>query len=231
MYIVKRLTVLYFMGASAVSATCGGGRSIRASATTTPGPHTLGAIEIMSLHEKCDLGSALRSHNCLPAMEEWIRRIRNVNKVDDKFGRSALVEAAGQGSVAIVDLLIRNGADVNQLTGMGNSALTHAAALGHLDVVNLLIANGANVDNQTFTERFRPLHAAAHRGRLDIIQVLLNAGAAASAELADGRTASDIAREEVERAIRFRNESQEREQIVQVLQDAEDATKSDPILK
>ena len=231
MYIVKRFAVLYFLGASAVSASGGGGRSIRTRTTTTPGPHTVGAIEIMSLYEKCDLGGALRSPNCVPAVEEWIRRIRNVNKVDDEFGRSALFEAAGRGSVAIVELLILNGADVNQVTGSGGSALAYAAEMGHLDVVNLLIANGANVNSETFRGRFRPLHAAAHRGRLDIIHTLLNAGADASAELADGRTASDIAREEVERAIRFRNDSQEREQIVQVLQDAEDATKSDPILK
>lgn len=61
-------------------------------------------------------------------------------------GYTALHYAAYQGNDAIVELLLREGADVNALTEEGATAVFLAAQQGHAGVLRLLIAAGARVD-------------------------------------------------------------------------------------
>ncbi|OZB59200.1 MAG: hypothetical protein B7X39_14125 [Lysobacterales bacterium 14-68-21] len=78
--------------------------------------------------------------------------------------------AAQYGDVAMIQLLVDSGADIN--AGM-NTALYHAAREGHLDSLNLLIKAGADVDAGDFS----PLLIAIIYNNPDIIRSLAQQGA------------------------------------------------------
>ncbi len=67
--------------------------------------------------------------------------------VNAKDGRAitALVKAAGRGSLPFVKMLLSEGIDANAEDCYGKTALTYAACGGHTKVVRLLIARGATV--------------------------------------------------------------------------------------
>ena len=94
----------------------------------------------------------------------------------NRFGNSALSEAASLGYVALVEWMLANGAML-ELPGQSDPTLHEAVRGGSLDVVRILIAAGADVDvidslGQT------PLHvAAANDERRELISVLAKAGA------------------------------------------------------
>jgi ankyrin repeat protein len=88
---------------------------------------------------------------------------------------TALTYAAEKGYVSVVDLLIRNGADVNLAFPDGRTPLYCAAQSGHSDVVALLIAHGANVNAEA--KGRTALQAARKRGNQGIIDLLLEHGA------------------------------------------------------
>jgi ankyrin repeat protein len=87
----------------------------------------------------------------------------------------ALTEAAGSGFTSVVDLLIRNGADVNMAFADGRTPLCCAVESGHSDVVALLIALGANVNAEANGRT--ALKVARKRGNQGIIDLLLEHGA------------------------------------------------------
>jgi ankyrin repeat protein len=91
---------------------------------------------------------------------------------DDSRVRS-LIEAAGQGDIDRISLLIDGGANVNGVALDGWTPLTRAADAGQLDAVKLLLARGADINRGTVT----PLHFAAVRGRLDVARFLVRSGA------------------------------------------------------
>ncbi len=90
-------------------------------------------------------------------------------------GSSALQQAAESGYTAVVDLLIRNGANVNDAFADGRTLLYWAARNGHRDVVALLIAHGANVNAEAMGRT--ALQAARKYGNKEIVDMLLAHGA------------------------------------------------------
>jgi hypothetical protein len=103
-----------------------------------------------------------------------------------------LMYAAGRtGDVARVRWLLARGASVNVKTYDGRTALHYASACGNAEIVQLLLAEGANVDPWTppaaildpFADPFAvvkvsaPIYEAAQNGHVDVIRVLLAAGA------------------------------------------------------
>lgn len=91
---------------------------------------------------------------------------------------TALQAAAWRGNMAIVQLLLEKKADVN--APGRNSALQLAIESGNFQLVLLLFETGANVNAQNLGNDKFPrtaLETAAKCGRLDILHVLLKAGA------------------------------------------------------
>ncbi len=98
-----------------------------------------------------------------------------------------LLQAAG-GSVEILKVLLLNkGEDLNvsAQNGQGESALTMAAQSGSWEAVELLLGLGAEVNTTA-------LQAAA-RGRVDILEAFLKAGADVNAQGEGGRSALTVA--------------------------------------
>ncbi|CAH1241010.1 ANK2 [Branchiostoma lanceolatum] len=94
------------------------------------------------------------------------------NGADLNRGNTALKDACGFGQVKVVELLIKNGADLNVTDKAGITALHQACIGGHDEVVGLLIKNGADL-NAGITA----LHNACIRGPGKVVELLLKNGA------------------------------------------------------
>ena len=114
-------------------------------------------------------------------------------EVDERneYGHTALMEAASKARADIVRLLLEAGADPRK---EGSLALDFAVRLGNLECVKLLLATGADANCDREDERLSeddrmeededaeeadppPLFDAVQRGNLEMVRVLLAAGA------------------------------------------------------
>lgn len=139
------------------------------------------------------------------------------------IGWTPISYAAEEGVVEIVELLIRFGADINQRDRLGLTALHFAAKLESTDIINLLIGNNAELNHQSIISGCTPLHFATMSGRVGNVNALINAGAELGPRSHGGETALDMAR-----ALRVPSIAA---QMIQILEEAEDAGKGDHVLK
>ncbi|VDO05956.1 unnamed protein product [Rodentolepis nana] len=102
--------------------------------------------------------------------------------------------AAGYNRLAVVEVLLKFGADVHAKDKGGLVPLHNACSYGHAKVAELLIQHGANV-NVTDLWRFTPLHEAAAKGKFDICRLLLKHGADPTRKNRDGHTPIDLVRD------------------------------------
>ncbi len=91
-----------------------------------------------------------------------------------------LVAAAGRAELAMVELLVRRGVDVDSKKANGRTATHEASAYGRSVVLRLLIALGANL-NALDADGRTPLMTAVANGRAAIARLLLGAGASPDA--------------------------------------------------
>ncbi|UYV68583.1 hypothetical protein LAZ67_6000132 [Cordylochernes scorpioides] len=105
--------------------------------------------------------------------------------VHDSNGRTPLCHASEDGHVKLVNLLIQNGASINIRDVNGQSPLSLAAGKtplmlaverNHAQVAKLLVDHGANIDTRDRLGK-TALSMAAVRGNLDILEILIQAGA------------------------------------------------------
>ena len=82
----------------------------------------------------------------------------------------------------MVKLLLVNNASVNERdNSTGSTALSRAIVKRKTKIVKLLLENGANV-NLKDRDNWTPLHIASRIGQLDLVKLLIQYGADASAE-------------------------------------------------
>lgn len=88
---------------------------------------------------------------------------------------TALQLAAAKGESDMLDVLIRQGADVNAEKGRNGTALYAAAANGHAPAVERLLAARAEADgDDDHGDLGSPLHVAAFRGFDEVVSLLLS---------------------------------------------------------
>jgi len=107
-------------------------------------------------------------------------------------GRTLLHEASALGNLAMVELLLRLGADANAKDGGDHSPLyclanEYRASEGG-GVVRALVDGGANVNANDGVKRCTALHMAARRGNVDVIDALVDGGADREARDSEGET-------------------------------------------
>ncbi|WP_039459475.1 tetratricopeptide repeat protein [Candidatus Jidaibacter acanthamoebae] len=90
---------------------------------------------------KSNLIQAIQEDN-IEQVEKEIKT--NINIADLEFGGSILHWAAGFGSIEIINLLIKQGIEINKLDNDGQTALHWALGEGNTEVANLLIENNIN---------------------------------------------------------------------------------------
>jgi ankyrin repeat protein len=69
----------------------------------------------------------------------------NIN-LQNKFDATALNQALKYNHKHLIDMLLQNGADVNN--NITNNTLTYAIKYGHTDIVKMLTEAGADIDHQ-----------------------------------------------------------------------------------
>jgi ankyrin repeat protein len=94
---------------------------------------------------------------------------------------NALQAAAFDGSIAVVELLLGQGANINAQGGMYGNALQAAAFDGSIAVVELLLGQGANINAQGGMYG-NALQAAAFDGSIAVVELLLGQGADINAQ-------------------------------------------------
>jgi ankyrin repeat protein len=111
--------------------------------------------------------------------ERLLKQGAKVNSKDTRYGRTALIWAAGSGNEEIVDLLIQTKkADLDSKDSTyGQTPLFWAASDGHEGIVKLLLATG-KVDPDSKDDEYgqTPLSWAAREGHEGIIKLLLATG-------------------------------------------------------
>ena len=92
-------------------------------------------------------------------------------------GYTVLMEAAEQGDQALVDLLLKRGANVKSTNRVGWTALHNGAMNGNTGIVGDLIAAGAEANAKENFHGTTPLHWAAASGNVEVVKLLLAHGA------------------------------------------------------
>jgi uncharacterized protein len=105
-----------------------------------------------------------------------------------KFRKTPAVQfAAANGSVEILRLLAKGGADLNAADATGVTPLMSAAYMGHEDVVDALLTAGAPLEGRD-EAGYTALIFASNAGKAAVVQKLLTAGADANARALDDST-------------------------------------------
>ena len=126
-------------------------------------------------------------------------RSEDVERLRGSGAELDLFEAAALGDVPRLRELLEVGADPNEFAPDGFTPLTLAAFFKRPAAVRLLLERGADVHQRARNEQIQvlPIHsAAADGGSVEIVQMLLDAGADVNAEQPGGFTAIDAARQE-----------------------------------
>ncbi|XP_025754862.1 kinase D-interacting substrate of 220 kDa B isoform X6 [Oreochromis niloticus] len=111
----------------------------------------------------------------LSALKAHLDRFKEVDGRSDN-GQTPLMLAAEQGSLEIVQELIRRGANVNLDDVDCWSALISAAKEGHVEVVKELLENSAYIEHRDMGG-WTALTWAAYKGRVEVTKLLLEHGA------------------------------------------------------
>lgn len=110
----------------------------------------------------------------------------------DSAPATALMEAARNGKPHCVQLLLKNGAEVDQKNGTGITALMCAACNGNTDCIELLLKAGAKIDTKDRNGHTALMRAIA-RGTINCVVFLLKKGANKKIEDLSGNNALSIA--------------------------------------
>ena len=109
-------------------------------------------------------------------------------------GTPLLVIAVYRNELQVVESLLRYGANPNVRLRFGSdTALMIAVKHNQTDIVRCLLEHGCDIDSCDWT-RVTPLMQAAHRGFLEIVELLLDAGADPLCDSAENQCAYGYAR-------------------------------------
>ena len=116
-------------------------------------------------------------NNYVNGVKKALERGVNINKKNERdYNRTALLYASIYGYKNIVEILLKNGADINIQDVNGWTALIFASNHGHKDIVEILLKNGADVNKKIFNGE-TALMSASNKGYKEIVELLLKHGA------------------------------------------------------
>ncbi len=117
-------------------------------------------------------------HNDINTLQTMLARMTVVDQ-PTLHGKTALMAAAMQGRLQLVQALLAAGADPNAHNQNGGTPLLYAVAGGSQQVVGRLLAAGAQI-NQRSSNGWSPLMMAVAKRRAMLVRSLLRAGADAN---------------------------------------------------
>lgn len=121
-------------------------------------------------------------HGNIEMVQILIEAGEDINNFDTRIGNgnTPLQAAILGGNPSILDLVLDKNPDVNASSDFSDPALQLACVGGHLSLAKRLIDLGADINamsSSVKTDYYTALEGAAVNGRIDIIQLLLSAGA------------------------------------------------------
>lgn len=171
-------------------------------------PNGSSAMLLAAYYGHAELAEIFRRHGAKPdvfeasalgdleAVRNWIGGNRELVSAFAADGFYPLGLAAFFGHRAIVEFLLKNGADV-RLSARNTqkvTALHGAVARRDVEIVEMLLEAGAD-PNARQERGFAPLHDAAANGSAALVELLLKYGALADVKADDGKTPADMAAE------------------------------------
>lgn len=108
---------------------------------------------------------------CWETVEYLLSKNGEIINQSDKHGRTALILAASEGHLAIMDILIEKGADLFAQDKDGLSALSWACLKGHYNAVLTLLDHGVDVNHSDHSGR-TPLDLATFYGDVRLVSIL-----------------------------------------------------------
>ena len=111
----------------------------------------------------------------------------HVDTTSNTTNKTALMAAAVEGKVSIVQYLLQQGADKNKADNWGATALHLAALHGHIAVVRCLVEQGADKEKPEILGA-SPLLVAADTGHIAVVRYLLEQGADKNKTIDNGST-------------------------------------------
>ena len=108
------------------------------------------------------------------------RQARNIlgEKIAKEFELNhSFIKAVIAGDIESVQVLLKEGANVNFIEGRGDTALLIAVYFGYENMVRFLVDNGANVNFVKDITGDTALHCAANQGYQKIVEFLVDNGA------------------------------------------------------
>ena len=130
----------------------------------------------------------------LDEMQKFLSTGVDPNTQDNR-GWCPLMWATAEGHQEMVELLLEYGANPNIINYLGRSAIGYASIYGYYEIAKALLEKGAipNLSNE-FTD-LPPLSAAAGKGCLEVVKLLVEHGANVNYKGRDNKAALDFSME------------------------------------
>jgi len=116
-------------------------------------------------------------------LRNWLDAGLDPDYLADRIGTGLMI-AAWRGDIAMMELLVARGADVNKANALGERALMHASWRGQAGAVKWLLARGARIDSEPL--RWSALHYAVFAGQGEVAALLIERGADINARSSNG---------------------------------------------
>jgi ankyrin repeat protein len=143
---------------------------------------TIAAVVLVGCGPSVDIWTAAEQGD-IKAVKQHLDAGTDVN-AKDKYGRTPLDEAAGEGHKEVVELLIAEGADVNAMDDDGDTPLDRVMPFGinKTETADLLRKHGGKTGAEL------SIHKAAEAGNIEAVKQHLAAGANVNAKDEDSKT-------------------------------------------
>jgi ankyrin repeat protein len=116
-------------------------------------------------------------------------KVKPMIESKNKSGSTPLHCSARSGNVEAVELLIKHGANIEEVTGIDGMTPLHLAAYANrTKVVEILLHKGANKEAKDSINLATPLHYASLFGYLEVVKLLVESGAKLDDKLKTGFT-------------------------------------------
>lgn len=117
------------------------------------------------------------SQGDMTKLQQWLKQKPNQLEVADSRGDTLLLQAAKQNNVAAVKLLLASGANANAMNHQKRDLLNTAVSKKNAQMAELALKHGADPTLVTSVYEGSALIYATHQGEVEIVEMLIAAGA------------------------------------------------------
>ena len=114
-------------------------------------------------------------NGALKEVQELIGKGAYIKAQNPWDGTTALMMASKKGHLEVVKYLVKEGADINQVSRYERTALIEASENGHLEIVKYLIKIGVDISAKN-VNNYTALMLASGSGHIEVVRYLIEKG-------------------------------------------------------